>query len=118
MELNDREKILITYGLFVLENQCFNDGEDLHHEIKDELIEKGGVPDADETRELMGKIEEESVIKYTPEEISKFFQRVSTDLGNGNYTNINDYASAVFIGKQLQAEVKKLKRIGKLKGKE
>ncbi len=56
MELNDREKTLITYGLFVLENQCFNDGEDLHHEIRDELIEKGGVPDCDGTRALMEKI--------------------------------------------------------------
>lgn len=57
MKLTEREKTLITYGLFVLENQCFNDGEDLHHEIKDELEEKGGVPDSDETRALMEKIE-------------------------------------------------------------
>lgn len=58
MKLTEREKTLITYGLFVLENQCFNDGEDLHHEIKDELEEKGGVPDSDETRALMEKIED------------------------------------------------------------
>lgn len=55
MELTEREKVLIEYGLFVLENQCFNDGEDLHYEIKNELDERGGVPDSDETRALMAK---------------------------------------------------------------
>ncbi len=59
MKLTEREKVLIGYGLFVLENQCFNNGEDLHHEIKDELEERGGVPDSAETRALMGKIKGE-----------------------------------------------------------
>ncbi len=57
VRLTKREKTLIGYGLFVLENQCFNDGEDLHYEIKDELEERGGVPDSNETRALMKKIE-------------------------------------------------------------
>jgi len=52
-----REKTLITYGLFILETQCFNNGEDLHHEIKDELEERGGIPDSVEIRELMDKVE-------------------------------------------------------------
>lgn len=58
MKLTEREKLLIEYGLFVLENQCFNDGEDLHYEIRDELEENGGVPDSDETRALMKKIKD------------------------------------------------------------
>lgn len=57
MKLTEREKQLIGYGLFVLENQCFNDGEDLHYEIKDELDGDGGVPNSDETRALMAKVE-------------------------------------------------------------
>ena len=61
MKLTKREKTLITYGLFILENQCFNDGEDLHYEIKEELEKRGGVPNPsndDEIRDLMDKIEE------------------------------------------------------------
>ncbi len=57
MQLTEREKTLITYGLFTLENQCFNDGDELPHEVREELIERGGVPDCDETRALMEKIE-------------------------------------------------------------
>lgn len=111
MELTEREKTLIGYALFVLENQCFNDGEDLHHEIKNELDERGGVPDCDETRALMDKVEKEkSSDRYTDEEISKLFQDIGKELSLGLYDNTDNYASLFIVGKQLQAEVKELKK--------
>ncbi len=110
MELTEREKTLITYGLFTLENQCFNDGDELPHEVREELIERGGVPDADETRALMEKIEKEkSSDHYTDEQISRLFQEAGKDLNLGIYDNVNNYAGLFIVGKQLQAEVKKLK---------
>ena len=54
MKLTKREKQLITYGLFILETQCF--GGDLHYEIEDELKESGGIPKDDEIRDLMDRI--------------------------------------------------------------
>ncbi len=55
MELTKREKQLIIYGLFILEGQCL--GGDLHYEIEDELKEDGGVPEEEEIRDLMGRVE-------------------------------------------------------------
>lgn len=55
LKLNEREIQLITYGLFILKTQ--NCGGDLHYEIEDELNEKGGIPEGDEIRKLMDKVE-------------------------------------------------------------
>jgi hypothetical protein len=54
MELNDREKLLIQNALFILECQCLDDG--INYDIKQDLIEGGGVPDVDEIRALINKI--------------------------------------------------------------
>ena len=54
MELNDREKILIQNAIFILECQCI--GDDIDHEIKQDLIDGGGVPDVDELRAIINKM--------------------------------------------------------------
>jgi hypothetical protein len=51
MILTQREKLLITYALYIMEGQCA--GRDLHYEIEDEL---GGTPDPTEVRDLMNKV--------------------------------------------------------------
>ena len=51
LNLSDREKLLLTNALYILENQCY--GDELHHEVEDEL---DGVPNPDEIRALMNKI--------------------------------------------------------------
>ncbi len=54
MELTDREKLLIQNALFILECQCI--GDDINYDIKQDLIEGGGVPEVDEIRKLMRKV--------------------------------------------------------------
>ena len=52
VELNNREKELITNALYILEDQCM--GDELHPDIENDL---GGTPDPDEVRALMDKID-------------------------------------------------------------
>ena len=54
MELTEREKLIIQNAVFILECQCI--GDDIDHEIKQDLIDGGGVPDMDETRALINKM--------------------------------------------------------------
>jgi hypothetical protein len=54
MELNDREKLLISNALYILECQAI--GDDIDYEIKQDLIAGGGAPDMDEIRALMRKV--------------------------------------------------------------
>jgi len=54
MELTDREKLLIQNALFIMECQCI--GDEIKYDIKQDLIEGGGVPDVDELRAIMNKM--------------------------------------------------------------
>ena len=52
MELTEREKLLITNGLYILECQCR--GDELDHDLVHDL---GGTPKPKEVRALMNKVE-------------------------------------------------------------
>lgn len=53
IELTEREKLLIEYGLYVLECQCH--AQELEPAVKDEL---NGTPESDEIRQLMSKFKD------------------------------------------------------------
>jgi len=52
MNLNPREKTLITHALYIME--CLCRGDDLDEELAEEM---DGTPDPDEVRTLMEKID-------------------------------------------------------------
>jgi hypothetical protein len=51
----DREKMLITNALYILECQCI--GDDLDGELKNEIEEAGGMPGDEEIRTIMERFE-------------------------------------------------------------
>lgn len=62
IELTERERLLITYGLLELEGQCY--GGELHYDTEDAL---GGTPDGEEVRAVMDKVKE----KYADDKTTK-----------------------------------------------
>ena len=50
-DLTEREKLLITNGLYMLESACR--GEDLDETVREEF---GGTPNPEEVRQLMDKV--------------------------------------------------------------
>lgn len=51
----DREKMLITNALYILECQCI--GGDLDGELESEIEEAGGIPEYEEIRTIMERFE-------------------------------------------------------------
>jgi hypothetical protein len=56
-DFTDREKLLITSALYILECQCF--GEELDHDTVREL---DGTPDPEEVRKLMKNFEVQEIV--------------------------------------------------------